>query len=260
MRLLTSLIALDLFFITELPICSAQNLANQKPSTAAILRLRGQVEVDREALGHPVVAVRLAESAVTDEDLSCLSSLPDLERLDLRATRITDAGLVHLKGCPRLRSLTLISVSGVTDAGLEHLKGLAHLEQLDLQGTGVTSKGFVHLAKLPRLRALKLSGERITDECITQLTSLKGIEELLLAYTQVTDEGMSHLAGHPALRRLHIRSGRITDVGLGCLKKSAGLELLELPSTPRVTDAALTDLQKALPKLQVWSYRSDPPK
>lgn len=259
MRLLTLLITLNLVFITELPVCSAQNLAEQKPAAATILRLGGQVEVDREALGHPVIAVRLAESTVTDEDLRCLGSLPDLERLDLRATRITDAGLAHLKGCPRLRSLTLISVSRVTDAGLEHLKGLAHLEQLDLQGTGVTSKGLVHLDKLPRLRALKLSGERITDECMTQLKSLKGIEELLLAYTQVTDEGMTQLAGHQALRRLHIRSGRITDIGLGSLEKSAGLELLELPSTPRVTDAALAELQKALPKLQVWSYRSDPP-
>lgn len=258
MRLLKLLVALHLVCVAAAQMCSGHDSTPQKPAVRAVLELGGEVDVDRETLGHPVVAIRLAESTVTDEQLIFLDSFPDLERLDLRATRITDAGLAHLKGCLRLRSLSLNSVCGVTDAGLSHLSNLADLERLDLQGTGVTSKGIAHLAKLPRLRALRLSGDRITDDCMAHLKSWKALEELLLAYTQVTDDGLAHVADHPTLRRLHIRSGRLTDVGLGELTRAAGLEWLELPSTPRVSDAALADLQEALPKLEIRSLRSKP--
>lgn len=253
-----SAVAFWILFAASRP-CAGQNLAGQQSAADAIRKLGGQVEVDRESLGHPVVTVRLAETAVTDEVLGLLSHLPDLERLDLRATRITDAGLAHLKVCPRLRSLNLISAGRVTDAGLAHLKGLSQLEHLDLQGTGVTGTGFAHLSGLKRLRAIRLSGDRITDETIKQLASLAGLEELLLAYTRVTDEGMAHLAAIPGVRRLHLRSGRISDPGLTHLKGAANLELLEIASTPRVTDAARADLRRTRPKLQVRSNGSDLP-
>jgi len=63
--------------------------------------------------------------------------LSALTALDLSGTRITDAGLVHLKGLPRLSSLTLTATQ-VTDAGLEHLKGMTGLKTLYLNGTDVT--------------------------------------------------------------------------------------------------------------------------
>ena len=49
----------------------------------------------------------------------------------LAGTKVTDAGLVHLKGLAQLQSLDLMEHQ-VTDAGLEHLKGLTQLQSLDL--------------------------------------------------------------------------------------------------------------------------------
>ena len=67
-------------------------------------------------------------------------------------TKITDAGLVHLKGLTKLKKLRLDGTQ-VTDAGLEHLTGLASLSELNLAGTRVTETGMIDLKQaLPRLR------------------------------------------------------------------------------------------------------------
>ena len=53
---------------------------------------------------------------------SILKVSPNSILLNLRSTRITDAGLEHLKGLTKLQWLILQDTK-VTDAGLEHLKG-----------------------------------------------------------------------------------------------------------------------------------------
>jgi hypothetical protein len=69
----------------------------------------------------------------------------------LIGTRVTDAGLEHLKGLTDLKILLLVGTP-VTDAGLDHLKGLAKLEFVNLSGTQVTEKGIEELQKaLPDL-------------------------------------------------------------------------------------------------------------
>ena len=67
----------------------------------------------------------------------------DLRVLELGGTRITDAGLVHLRGLTNLKMLVLDRTK-VTDAGMVHLKGLVNLEELRLQSTAITG------ADLPR--------------------------------------------------------------------------------------------------------------
>ena len=61
-------------------------------------------------------------------------------RVNLYATRITDAGLVHLKGLTNLQDLKLGGTK-ITDAGLVHLKGLTNLQELHLSDTQVTDAG-----------------------------------------------------------------------------------------------------------------------
>jgi len=70
---------------------------------------------------------------VTDAGLAHLSGLPKLEILSLRDTRVTDAGLAHLQGLSGLWQLEL-SNTPVTDAGLLHLKTLFQLANTQSQG------------------------------------------------------------------------------------------------------------------------------
>lgn len=72
---------------------------------------------------------------------------PNLERLDLMGTRVTDAGLKPIGTLQRLTNLNLNGTK-VTDGGLEHLARLSALASLDLASTGVTGIGLEHLGQL----------------------------------------------------------------------------------------------------------------
>ena len=83
-------------------------------------------------------------------------------------TRVSDAGLVNLKGLTKLHSLDL-DATKVTDAGLLHLKGLTKLQSLCLVGTHVTDVGLVHLKGLTQLQSLYLWRTTVTDAGVEAL-------------------------------------------------------------------------------------------
>jgi outer membrane lipoprotein-sorting protein len=73
--------------------------------------------------------------------------------LNLRGTRVTDAGLKELAGLKTLKKLDL--PTQVTDAGLKELAGLKSLQLLNLEGTDVTDAGVERLQKaLPGCKIL----------------------------------------------------------------------------------------------------------
>ena len=74
---------------------------------------------------------------VSDKAMQVLGALPNLESVDLRLTRVTDAGLAELCKCKTLKTVGLAGTR-VTDAGLQHLLNLPNLESLSL---GVYDEG-----------------------------------------------------------------------------------------------------------------------
>ena len=75
-----------------------------------------------------------------------------MQLLWLDGTKVTDAGLAHLKGLAQMQLLSLDRTM-VTDAGLVHLEGFSNLTWLDLSGTKVTDVGVKKLQqKLPRCK------------------------------------------------------------------------------------------------------------
>ena len=94
--------------------------SEQARAIADIERLRGKVIYDYKAPGRLVEAV------------------------DFSGTKVTDAGLEHLKGLTTLQGLILAGTK-VGDAGMEHLKGLTNLRWLVLSGTKVSDAGMKHL-------------------------------------------------------------------------------------------------------------------
>ena len=103
----------------------------------------------------PVVAINLRGTRITSAGLVHLKPLTQLRRLHLERTQVTDEGIVHLAGLQQLEYLNLYGTS-VTDKALEHLVGLKNLEQLYLWQTQVTAEGVAKLEKaLPKARVLR---------------------------------------------------------------------------------------------------------
>jgi len=138
------------------------------------------------------IHARLSYSRARDETLGQLHRLPGLKRLDCNATRISDAGLVHLRDMTSLEWLW-IAGTPVTDSGLAELKGLTRLRELGLNGTRVTDAGLVHLQGMTELRELWLNETGITDAGLVHLKDLTGLAWIFVRGTQVSDEGITEL-------------------------------------------------------------------
>ncbi|MFN0170348.1 MAG: leucine-rich repeat domain-containing protein [Bryobacteraceae bacterium] len=155
-------------------------------------------------------AIDLTSTWVTDADMAKLARMPELRRIDLSETRVTDAGLELLKPLQNVGELNCYYAEFLTDDGVRHLRGWKHLERLNLRGTRVTSKVFEHLA---------------------QLTSLRWLD---LAFTEIDDEGFEHLASLTRLEHLAIGGNRLNGSGLKLLKLLPSLTSLDAGGIQRV--------------------------
>ena len=113
--------------------------------------------------GAQLKAVDLSSTSISDAQLSFLSKLTGLEKLNLEVTQIGDLGLASLTGLTGLRELN-ISNTTVSDTGLAKLSGLTQLQSLKLAGTLVEGRGLAALSRATGIRELDLAGTRVDDE------------------------------------------------------------------------------------------------
>ncbi len=136
-----------------------------------------------------LLVLDLSRTNVQDADLARLSHLTSLEFLRLSETRVTDAGLKHLKDL-RVPYLTLGLEDGprITDAGAELLGQMMALGHLGLDGALITDAGLEHLKKLRHLRVLTLNGVLgITSKGLGHLKELPNLESLYLQRTRISE-------------------------------------------------------------------------
>jgi hypothetical protein len=126
------------------------------------------------------------------------------------------------------------SPTELNEADLKEFRHLKRLKTLDLEFTTITDAGVkaLDLKRFKQLTTLNLSTTEVTEECLKELKDLKQLTWLALY------------------------SIKVTDAGLKDLKTLNGLETLWLPSG--LTDAAVNDLQKALPKCKLMGYKKAP--
>ncbi len=98
-----------------------------------------------------------------DDQLRALAPVAEhVAILDLRRTKVTDAGLDECGKMPGLRRLELQETK-VGDRGLAAIGGLANLEILNLYGTRVTDAGLASLSSLKKLRKLYIQGTPVSE-------------------------------------------------------------------------------------------------
>jgi internalin A len=166
-----------------------------------IARLGGKIE--RDPMGR-IVAVNLRGSWINDADMIELARLPDLERLDLSHTRISDEGMLNLKPAPKIADLKLFYSEWITDQGMTAIRDWKHLRRLDVRGT------------------------RISDGTLEIVSHITGLEALDIAHTEATDLGLDHLIALVNLKELSLGRGRLSNFGLVALRMLPTLTYLDL--------------------------------
>jgi eukaryotic-like serine/threonine-protein kinase len=134
-----------------------------------------------------ITAIDLTKSAASDDGLKKLAQATDVNELSLADTKVTDAGLVHLRKLQRLTRLNL-SQTAIKGPGLDHLQDASGLVELNLADTQITDQGISRLLRFERLKNLDLSNTATTDVGLANLKDLKSLVTLNLRGTGVSAE------------------------------------------------------------------------
>jgi RNA polymerase sigma factor (sigma-70 family) len=216
----------------------------------------GGCQVGDEGLGR-LTALRSLERLdlgncwITEAGMVHVGRMKSLKSLSLYRSDIDDGGLAQLKELSALESLRLADCLHITGAGLAHLAGLSRLRSLDLESTPITDAGLAHLAGLANLEDLNLPDLKITDAGLAHLRGLRSLRRLSLPQG-ISDTGLAHVGAVRSLRELFIRPGRVTDRGIAPLSALDQLQALNISSGvegSHVTDAAAVYLSK-IPSLR----------
>ena len=129
----------------------------------------------------------LERGVVGDSEAEILATLPDIERLVLRQSPLSDAGFAALADCRSLADLN-VPQAACTAAGVERLASLPGLKSLRLGGSTLQGPEVARaIATLPRLRSLHLIDVAIGDEGLAALAEVSTLRNLYLDAAGVSD-------------------------------------------------------------------------
>lgn len=189
-----------------------------------------------------ITGVHLRGSFISDADLDALAAIPTLETIDLAETRVTDLGLLRLKGLKNVRELNLLYAELITDEGLAVMRTWTKVERLNLRGTKVTDNTLALLAGKDSIRTLDIGYAEVTDSGLQYLPKLKGLKELAFGGNKLTEVGLEVLRGLPNLTHLDIAGKQrtdsglwfvaVTDIGLDPIASLTELRTLDISGSP----------------------------
>ena len=138
----------------------------------------------------------------------------EIVEIDLKNRRTKDEDVPMIVTAPQLEKLALWG-SGITDAAIDSLLGSQSLVQIDLENTRITDAGLAKLATLPKLKSVDLRrATRITNKGISALATMPNLTYLKILYTRVTDPALADLAKAKKLRLLDTRVATFQTLGL----------------------------------------------
>jgi hypothetical protein len=179
--------------------------------------------VDRlgpDYFGH-VVTVVLEDGRANDAVMAQVGRLGGLEVLIIAAPDgdLSDAGVDHLRGLPRLRNFALGNgPCRVTGAVLADLAGASRLQMLLLDRVRLDDADLVQLKNCPDLRRLTLSRCEITGVGLGRVNKLASLKLLNLARSPISDAGLAYLDRFPKLEYVSVSGSAVTDGGIARLR------------------------------------------
>jgi hypothetical protein len=170
--------------------------------------------------------VRMASlgGSATDDDLSLVGKLAELEGVIIASPEVTDTGIQHLAKLDRLQAVVLWQ-GDVSAAGLAHLKDLRGLTRLKLGPMKVTEPGMAQVGALRGLRLLEFDHTDVAEAGLAELSGLANLQQLLLEGPKFTDGCLEHVVKPPHLARLYVEGTSISEASKAELKRLPKLEI-----------------------------------
>jgi internalin A len=165
-----------------------------------------------------------------DEIAGLLARLPRLDGADFDESDLGDSGLARLQGLD-LHYLCLLQTK-VTDAGVRHIRSLTNLEDLYLSSTSVGDAGMADLATLPKLLVLHVSETNVTDLGIKSIVKLPALKILDLRGTRMGDDGAALLASKTGLEVINLEDTRVGPSAIRALRAALPDAEIYPPSRP----------------------------
>jgi hypothetical protein len=184
-----------------------------------------------------VIAVNLRGSWVSDGDLLELARIPQLQRLDLSQTRISDQGLAYLKTAPKLVEVNLAYAEKIGDPAHAVIKNWKNLRKLNLRGTVVADETAASAASLPELEVLDIADTIVGDVGVEALAAAQNLKELSLGNIRMSEVGFQSLRQLTTLSHLDLSGRRhqgpsnISERGIQAISSLRQLRVLKLGHT-----------------------------
>jgi hypothetical protein len=210
-------VTMTIFRVLALAVSMAAAFAAD--SVDWIERLGGKAE--RNAAGA-VVAVDLRGSWINDLEMVFLAELPELQKLDLSHTRISDEGMLHLKNAPKIRDLNLFYSEWITDQGMTAIRDWKHLKRLNLRGTRVSDGTMAIVSRMTGLEALDIAHTPVTDNGLDQLITLVQLKELAIGGGRRSGDALAMLRMLPTLTHLDLSGARPAPPDMGNRRGGGG--------------------------------------
>jgi hypothetical protein len=196
--------------------------------------LGGRVEQSPDG---QIIAVNLRASWVTDGDLLELTRIPQLQRVDLSQTRITDQGLAYLKTATNLREVNLAYAEKIGDPAHAVVKQWKNLQKLNLRGTVIADETAASAASLPELEVLDLADTIVGDVGVEALAGARKLKELSIGNIRMSEVGFQSIRQLTTLSSLDLSGRRhqgpsnISDRSMDAIASLRQLRILKLGHT-----------------------------
>ncbi len=213
---------------------------------ADVRRLRGLTNLENLSLDEP---------QLTDEACEIIGRFDQLQHLslgnyqDATTIPVTDQGLSHLVGLTQLQGLEL-PAPGVTDDGLKSIAKLPTLTGLALDGTNLSGEGLGDLSKLTNLQSLGIRNWSLKEYALSDLPKLGNFECLVLWNCSFSKNCLRPLGECSPLRQLSLTGPNVTDSILDDLTSIRSFRLLWLDDT-KVSREACERFHEARPDVEL---------
>lgn len=173
-----------------------------------------------------ITRLKLAETAITGDELADLIDLHPIHTLEFRAQGLNDATIDALARCQTLNTVELRDCA-LTDAQLPRLP-LEQLEELHIHGSQVTSAGLQPLKRAQALAYLTLDGRQFDQNVAKLIAALPALQYVELVGRDVTDEHLLQLQSIPKLLGITLVRTSVTEEGVKALETALPECLVEV--------------------------------